>query len=150
VVDTTGAGATGAVTPTPPTLVPAPGESTGTVEPVVAPEPPVGEVATEPSGGSGRRTGGRRGHRETEPAPPEEPPPEVTPPGGDGFLILATSPWTNVSCNGRTLGTTPIMRESLPPGHYSCRLTNPEEGIQETYELDIRAGETTRVRLGLR
>jgi hypothetical protein len=42
------------------------------------------------------------------------------------------------------------MRVSLPVGHHSCRLVNADEGISETYEVDIRPGETTRVRLGLR
>ena len=73
------------------------------------------------------------------------------PPSADvGYLALVTSPWTNVTCGGQSLGTTPITRVSLAPGHYTCRLSNPDEGIQESYELDIRAGETTRVRLGLR
>jgi hypothetical protein len=35
-------------------------------------------------------------------------------------------------------------------GRHSCRLVNEAEGISESYDVEIRPGETTRVRLGLR
>jgi serine/threonine protein kinase len=67
-----------------------------------------------------------------------------------GFLSLMTSPWTNVTLDGRTLGDTPLVRLPLPPGSHTLHLTNPDEGISEIYEVEIRAGEITTRRLGLR
>jgi serine/threonine protein kinase len=81
--------------------------------------------------------------------PPEPPPPSTAPSGGEGFLSLITSPWTRVSLNGHDLGETPLVRLALPAGHHTLRLTNPDANISETYEVDIRAGETTSRRLGL-
>jgi serine/threonine-protein kinase len=66
-----------------------------------------------------------------------------------GFLTLMTSPWTRVALNGRDLGETPLIRVRLPVGRHTLRLVNPDEGISETYEVEIRAGETTTRRLGL-
>jgi serine/threonine-protein kinase len=60
-----------------------------------------------------------------------------------------TSPWTRVSLHGRDLGETPLIRVRLPVGRHTLRLVNPDEGISETYEVEIRAGETTTRRLGL-
>jgi serine/threonine-protein kinase len=108
--------------------------------------------------------GPRRPHTprggDPEPPPPVEtptPPPttESTPPAqveprGPGFLSLVTSPWTNVTLDGRALGETPLVRVSLPAGNHTLRLRNPEAGIDETYEVTIRPGETTSRRLGLR
>ena len=144
------------------------GTAVGTSEAGAGTVEDTAEDTDEPSRGGGRRI--RRGSGGSSPA---EPPPVVgsapgtgattgssgggTAPEGTteapsdvGFLTLATSPWTSVTCAGRSLGETPLMRVSLPVGHHSCRLVNADEGISETYEVDIRPGETTRVRLGLR
>jgi eukaryotic-like serine/threonine-protein kinase len=145
----------------------APGVVGPTTVPVspIAPLPPAVpgiEPETEVAAGGGAR-GGRRRRSTSDDEPPagsgsgssETPPPEPTPPAEGtpsdvGYLTLATSPWTNVSCDGRSLGETPLMHVTLPVGHHSCRLVNEAEGIHESYDLDIRPGETTRVRLGLR
>ncbi|MDQ3037437.1 MAG: PEGA domain-containing protein, partial [Myxococcota bacterium] len=67
-----------------------------------------------------------------------------------GFLSLVTSPWTMVTLDGRELGTTPLVRTRLPVGRHVLRLVNSEAGISEQYEVEIRPGETTSRRLGLR
>jgi serine/threonine-protein kinase len=77
------------------------------------------------------------------------PPPDPTP-HGPGFLSLITSPWTQVTLDGRSLGETPLVRVSLPAGSHTLRLRNAEAGIDETYEVTIRSGETLSRRLGLR
>jgi hypothetical protein len=82
------------------------------------------------------------------PAPPETTRPE--PARGPGFLSLVTSPWTEVTLEGRSLGETPLQRVSLPPGTHTLRLRNSEAGIDETYEVTIRPGEAVTRRLGLR
>jgi serine/threonine-protein kinase len=90
---------------------------------------------------------------ETTTPPPQvettPPPPDPTP-HGPGFLSLVTSPWTQVTLDGRSLGETPLVRVSLPPGNHTLRLRNTEAGIDETYEVTIRSGETLSRRLGLR
>ncbi|GAB4203541.1 MAG: hypothetical protein OHK0013_17730 [Sandaracinaceae bacterium] len=87
----------------------------------------------------------------TAPEPPQPTPePERAPSHGHGFLSLVTSPWTSVTLDGRPLGETPLVRVSLPAGTHTLRLRNPEAGIDESYEVTIRSGETTTRRLGLR
>jgi serine/threonine-protein kinase len=58
-------------------------------------------------------------------------------------------PWSRVSFGGRVLGTTPLIRVRMPAGSHDLRLVNPEAGIQTTYRITIRPGETTARRLGL-
>ncbi len=83
------------------------------------------------------------------PTAPVDPPPSTVATAGQGFLSLITSPWTRVSLNGRELGETPLIHVALPAGRHTLRLTNPDAHISETYEVEIRAGETTSRRLGL-
>ncbi len=66
-----------------------------------------------------------------------------------GTLNLDTTPWSTVSLNGRNLGTTPLVRVSLPAGTHVLTLTNPERGLRTTYRVRIRPGETTSRRIGL-
>jgi serine/threonine-protein kinase len=88
------------------------------------------------------------------PSSPEPPPateePERASSRGPGYLSLVTSPWTQVTLDGRSLGETPLVRVPLPPGTHTLRLRNPSAGIDESYEVTIRSGETTTRRLGLR
>lgn len=84
-----------------------------------------------------------------EPTPLEPTPPVVEEPGGTGLLSLDTVPWSRVSLGGRSLGTTPLLRVSVPAGTHILTLHNPEAGITTTYRVTIRAGETTARRLGL-
>lgn len=66
-----------------------------------------------------------------------------------GFLTLDTVPWSQVSLNGESLGTTPILRHRLPAGAHTLLLVNPERGLRQRYRVTIRPGETTRRRVGL-
>lgn len=88
----------------------------------------------------------------TSSAPPEVPPPPEPPPPprGQGYLSLRTSPWTEVFLEGRSLGETPLVRVPLPPGTHVLRLRNRDQGIDESYTVTIRVGETTSQTLGLR
>jgi serine/threonine-protein kinase len=94
-----------------------------------------------------KRHGGRRWGAGGEPAGEAASAAAV---GEVGYLTLVTSPWTIVSVGGRELGETPLVRIPLPAGRHTLRLVNPEEGISETYVVEIRPGETTTRRLGLR
>jgi hypothetical protein len=47
-----------------------------------------------------------------------------------------------VSIGGRSIGSTPQMNISLPPGRHTVRLTNPEFGIDENVVVTIEPGQT--------
>lgn len=79
----------------------------------------------------------------------EEPVMEAAPQPETGSLTLDTVPWSHVSLNGRRLGTTPLIRESLPAGSHLLTLSNPERGLRTTYRVTIRAGQTTTRRVGI-
>ncbi len=95
-------------------------------------------VATAPRRSRRRRRPAQT--QETAPAPRAEP----------GLLFLDTTPWTEVSLGGRSLGNTPLMRVELPAGRHVLLLRNAEQGIEERYTVEIQAGETLRRRVGLR
>jgi hypothetical protein len=65
-----------------------------------------------------------------------------------GLLVIATVPtWSNVYEGSRSLGVTPL-RAALPVGHHRLTLRSDEHGSR-TVEVDIREGETTRLRVEL-
>lgn len=79
----------------------------------------------------------------------EAPAEAVAPAAESGLLTLDTVPWSQVSLNGESLGTTPILRHRLPAGPHTLLLVNPERGLRQRYRVTIRPGETTRRRVGL-
>jgi serine/threonine-protein kinase len=66
-----------------------------------------------------------------------------------GMLSLDTTPWSQVSLDGRPLGTTPLVRVRLPVGTHTLTLRNTDQNISVQYPITIRANETTTRRLGL-
>jgi serine/threonine-protein kinase len=70
-------------------------------------------------------------------------------PSGPGMLTVAATPWCNVSVDGRAVGETPVVNHSLPSGRHTITCTNPELNVTRTRTAEIRAGETTRVRIEL-
>ena len=64
-----------------------------------------------------------------------------------GFLTIDTYPWTRVTVNGRTLGTTPLVRAPMAAGAYTVVLENPDEKISERVSVTIKPGETVAKRL---
>lgn len=76
----------------------------------------------------------------TDPTPPA--PPETSAPA-PGHLVLDASPYAIVTLEGRRLGITPIEVD-LPAGAHVLTLRNPEQGIETTYRVTIRSGETVR------
>jgi tRNA A-37 threonylcarbamoyl transferase component Bud32 len=65
---------------------------------------------------------------------------------GEGTLLLASTPWANVSIDGESKGPTPI-RVTLPAGKHTVVLTNPEFKINRTMPVMILPNETLRKRL---
>ena len=123
-----------------------------------APAAPERTVAEAPSRDERPATARRQPRRQPrEPREPAverpaapEPPTPAAPSEAPGFLTLATTPWTRVRLGSRDLGTTPLIRVELPPGTHTLQLSNPEAGIDQTYRVTIRPGETVTRRLGLR
>lgn len=66
-----------------------------------------------------------------------------------GYLTLDTTPWSQVTVDGRPLGQTPVLHAKLPAGTHLLRLTNSERGLATTYPITIEPGQTSVRRLGL-
>ena len=57
--------------------------------------------------------------------------------------MLDAQPYAQVFLGSRRLGITPLEVE-LPAGSHTLTLRNREEGIETTYRVTVRAGETIR------
>jgi hypothetical protein len=77
-----------------------------------------------------------------EPAPPS-PPAKLE---GEGTLVVASSPWCNVSVDGQDRGPTPLSVK-LPAGKHTLVLTNAEFKITRTLPVMILPNETLRKKL---
>jgi hypothetical protein len=78
----------------------------------------------------------------TVPAPPPAPVPAVRP-QGEGMLVVASSPWCNVSVDGQPRGTTPLSLK-LKAGPHAVVLSNPEFHISRTLSVEVQPGQTVR------
>jgi eukaryotic-like serine/threonine-protein kinase len=78
-----------------------------------------------------------------------EPKPAPPPPVADtrkGTVRFAVTPWADVTCNGRSLGPTPMRDVALPAGWYDCRFSNPEMGTR-TQRVEVKPDLQTLVRV---
>lgn len=66
-----------------------------------------------------------------------------------GYLTLDTTPWSNVSLGGASLGQTPLVGVEVQPGDHLLELVNSELGITSRYVVNIASGVTTVRRIGL-
>jgi serine/threonine protein kinase len=124
-----------------------------------SPNPVAASPAGDPASGSTRhppatRSSGTGRHPNPPPATPQSNP-AATPPAsdeatGDGFLTFDTYPWTQVSENGKSLGTTPLVHIALSPGTHTFSLENSDQGLKQSYSVTIKSGETLNRRLGLK
>lgn len=89
---------------------------------------------------------GRRPVRARKTAPPTPTPTAPTP----GYLTLDTTPWSNVSLAGVSLGQTPLVGVELPVGEHLLELESAELGTTSRYLVKITSGEATVRRLGLK
>jgi serine/threonine-protein kinase len=69
--------------------------------------------------------------------PPKPPPPE--PPAPKALVRFAVTPWAEVTCNGKNLGTTPFQDVSLPVGTYQCKFSNPDLGRTINRSVEVKA-----------
>ncbi len=86
----------------------------------------------------------------TEPKAPDPPPQPEKKAAAFGYLTLATVPWTTVYLDGKKLGNTPLNNVKVPAGELKLVLKNRTEAIEQPYIVRIKAGETTKKKLGLK
>ncbi len=79
------------------------------------------------------------------PPQPDEPKNEPKPVKAKamGKLTLKTTPWTTVFLGGRRLGDTPLVDVALPVGTHVLKLKNPDTGLDDSIEVEIKANQTT-------
>jgi serine/threonine-protein kinase len=65
---------------------------------------------------------------------------------GEGTIVVASSPWCNVSIDGKPQGTTPISVK-VAAGAHEVTLTNNEFHISRMLSVDVDAGQTVRKKL---
>jgi serine/threonine protein kinase len=79
--------------------------------------------------------------RQTRVDPTPKPPPEAS----KAMVRFAVTPWAEVSCGGRNLGTTPFEAVALPVGVYQCRFHNPDLGRTLTQRVEVKASGMNKV-----
>ncbi len=73
--------------------------------------------------------------------------PVASPP--KGRLTLDTVPWTRVFLGKQLLGETPLIDITMPSGLKTFRLVNEGKGIDQTIEVQVKAGQLTVKKLSL-
>ena len=66
-----------------------------------------------------------------------------------GFLSINSQPWSYVSVDGKRLKATPVVRHELAPGRHLIRLRNPDAGLERTVVVQVKSGQTNRLRIDL-
>jgi hypothetical protein len=61
-----------------------------------------------------------------------------------GVLAIGLTPWARVRVDGRERGTTPL-RLHLPEGEHRVRLSNPDERLERSLTVEIRADQVRRI-----
>jgi hypothetical protein len=96
-----------------------------------------------------RRSGADSGHSQRSAGattPASAPAPAATPPvrrDGEGTLVIASSPWCNVTVDGQARGTTPLNIK-LKAGAHEIILSNPEFKIRRALAVDIEPNQTLK------
>ncbi len=83
-----------------------------------------------------RRSNGGGGRR---------PPSDTPPPTSDepGQLTFSSTPWCNVTIDGRSAGQTPVVGFSLSPGRHTVVCSNPQAGEQRV-TINVQPGQHVR------
>ena len=68
---------------------------------------------------------------------------------GAGTLRVGSSPWCNVTVDGRRVGQTPIAGISVSAGSHTVSCVNPELGLRAQRRVQVSAGQAARVRFNL-
>ena len=80
-------------------------------------------------------------------AKPAAPPKPV----GEGYMRIGSKPWTRIIVDGKDTGLiTPQTHLRINAGTHKVTLTNPQFGVSETFNVEIRSGQTETVVKDLR
>ncbi|MCU0663235.1 MAG: protein kinase [Myxococcota bacterium] len=63
-----------------------------------------------------------------------------------GRLSINTQPWSHVTIDGKNAGNTPIMDLAVPSGPHTLVLTNPVRNLSRTVVVEVKPGESKRIR----
>jgi hypothetical protein len=83
------------------------------------------------------------------PVDPKPKDPKPKPVVAKGKLSLQTTPWSNVYFAKKNLGETPLVNVELPVGRHRLKLVNDEKKLETTIEVEIKANQTTSMKLKL-
>lgn len=64
-------------------------------------------------------------------------------------LTVDTQPWSRVYVDGKLVGSTPLWKAMIPPGHHVIRLVR-DDGSASFARVSMSAGETVKLNLSLR
>jgi hypothetical protein len=81
---------------------------------------------------------------------PRQDPPKPPPAQAKALVRFVVTPWAEVTCGGRSLGTTPFPDVQLPVGTHQCRFSNPGEGRTLNQAIEVRATALNKVFVNLR
>jgi tRNA A-37 threonylcarbamoyl transferase component Bud32 len=74
---------------------------------------------------------------------------ETTSVAGTARLTLVTEPWSEVTSDGKLLGTTPLVKVELPAGKHELTLKNPSTGVSKTLLIELAPGQVLSRRVVL-
>ena len=120
--------------PAPPPPAPPPPSPPSASAPTVATPPEVRDRARD------HHVASR--HRAVPPAPVAAATAPAPAPPGDGFVSVDTTPWTEVTVDGVSLGHTPLMRARVASGTRRFTFRNRELGINVSRMIDVPPGES--------
>ncbi len=66
-----------------------------------------------------------------------------------GTVEFRIRPYATIFLDGNRLGETPLSPITMPAGDYTVRVVNDALGKRVTRTIEVRAGETTSVKLNL-
>lgn len=85
----------------------------------------------------------------TTPPPPEEPKKTAPVRAKNGELVIDSRPWSTVTIDGVSAGTTPVTRK-VRPGKHVLVLENDEQGLKKTVTVTVSPDQTETVRVDLK
>ena len=70
---------------------------------------------------------------------------------GEGYLRIGSKPWARIIVDGKDTGlVTPQTHLRLNAGTHKVTLTNPQFGVNDTFAIDVKAGQTETIVKDLR
>ncbi len=66
------------------------------------------------------------------------------------ILSVNTTPWSNVTLDGRAIGNTPVLGRELSPGRHVLVMTNPVRNLTKKVVFTVKPGQHKRVTESLR